>query len=230
MLEGDDTEPPKEIIKNELSTLSANITNCLSAVSFKIGSDKKTIDCVEECVIAAEELQTLGGLVKTDIKAVSDSVATISEQIEQLEGLFRNIDRLEEFVKQINFLVPEFIEIERDSEDDCPVEVSSKLQRELRETPGRKTAPKLKDKKLKRKAKRRKKYEVVKLNEGVYKSETKTSTFKVVPLSTAPLQPLSNFRSRLLQKRTKNQRLTKMEQAGLQHKNKWFAVTRPGRR
>lgn len=68
---------------------------------FQVGSDKETIGCVEECVIAAEELQTLGGLVRTDIRAVSDSVAAINEQIEQLESLFRNIDRLEEFVKQV---------------------------------------------------------------------------------------------------------------------------------
>ncbi|EJW76267.1 hypothetical protein WUBG_12824 [Wuchereria bancrofti] len=80
-----------------------------------------------------------------------------------------------------------------------------------------------------RKIRRRKKYKVVKLNESTYKSETKTSTFKVVPLSMPPPQPSFNFRARLLQSRTKNQRLTKMEQAGLQHKNKWFAATRPAR-
>lgn len=68
---------------------------------FQVGSDKKTVGCVEECVIAAEELQTLGGLVKTDIRVVSESVAAINGQIEQLEGLFRNIDRLEGFVKQV---------------------------------------------------------------------------------------------------------------------------------
>lgn len=70
--------------------------------AFQIASDKETIGCVEECVIAAEELQTLGGLVKTDIRAVSDSVTAINEQIEQLESLFRNIDLLEEFVKQVS--------------------------------------------------------------------------------------------------------------------------------
>ncbi|KAM3715737.1 Biogenesis of lysosome-related organelles complex 1 subunit [Dirofilaria immitis] len=100
MLETGSIEPPKEIVKNELSTLSNNITNCLSAVSLKVATDKETINCVEECVIAAEELQILGRLVRTDIKAVGDSVAAINEQIEQLERLFRNIDHLEEFVKQ----------------------------------------------------------------------------------------------------------------------------------
>uniref|UniRef100_A0AAF5PXH3 Uncharacterized protein n=1 Tax=Wuchereria bancrofti TaxID=6293 RepID=A0AAF5PXH3_WUCBA len=62
MLGADSAEPPKETITNELSTLSNNITNCLSAVSLKFGCNKETVSCVEECVIAAEELHTLGGL------------------------------------------------------------------------------------------------------------------------------------------------------------------------
>ncbi|VDK88883.1 unnamed protein product [Litomosoides sigmodontis] len=239
MLETDSTELPKEIVENELSSLSNNIASCLSAISLKVGSDKKTVGCVEECVIAAEELQTLGGLVKTDIRAVSESVAAISGQIEQLESLFQNIDRLEEFIKQTHgfplFLLfclckyhtcaglrlPEFIEI-AESEDDTPVEVSSKIECEIPLT-----GNSSKSKKIKRKIRRRKKYKVIKLSEGVYKSETKTSTFKVIPLSIPPPQPSFNFRAQLLQKRTENQRLTKTEQAGLQHKNKWFAATRP---
>uniref|UniRef100_A0A0R3S4S8 WASH_WAHD domain-containing protein n=1 Tax=Elaeophora elaphi TaxID=1147741 RepID=A0A0R3S4S8_9BILA len=275
MLEAGSAEPPKEIVENELSTLSNNITSCLSAISLKVGSDKETINCVEECVIAAEELQTLGGLVKTDIRAVSNSVAVINEQIEQLENLFRNIDRLEEFVKQsYNFRpfslfctytekgaikpfgkranesrktskkqeemetrngkgltkiakkgLPDFIEVE-ESGDDGPMEISSKMQCEM---PLIGKTLNSKGKKIKKKIKRRK-YKVIKLNESVYKSETKTSTFKVVPLSVPPLEPSCNFRAQLLQKRTKNQRLTKIEQNGLPHKNKWFAATRPARR
>ncbi|VDK79806.1 unnamed protein product [Onchocerca ochengi] len=243
MLETDSIEPPKEIVKNDLSTLSNNIISCLSAVSLKVGSDKETISCVEECVIATEELQTLGGLVRTDIKAVCDSVTAINEQIEQLESLFRNIDHLEGFVKQkkeqLTLLeyekslvetakdekeLPDFIEIEKDSEDDSPMEISSKVQCKM---PVTENISNLKSKKVKKKTKRQK-YKVIKLNESIYKSETKTSTFKVVPLSVSPPQPSFNFRAQLLQKRTKNQRLTKMEQAGLKHKNKWFAATRRG--
>ncbi|CAG9536544.1 unnamed protein product [Cercopithifilaria johnstoni] len=248
----------------------------------KVGSDKKTVGC--ECVIATEELQTLGGLVETDIRVVSESVAAINEQIEQLESLFRNIGRTKELIKQrlytlykaphlrrvytsttheavhpflIKLLVvfqkkelrqknfkktrdgkkwkklnknrkerfglPDFIEIE-ESEDDSPIEVSSKTQCKMplmENTSKRKKV---------RKKVRQRKYKVIKLNEGVYKSETKTSTFKVIPLSMPSPQPSLNFRAQLLQKRTKNQRLTKMEQAGLQHKNKWFAATRSARR
>uniref|UniRef100_A0A8R1TJT7 Uncharacterized protein n=1 Tax=Onchocerca volvulus TaxID=6282 RepID=A0A8R1TJT7_ONCVO len=257
MLETDSIEPPKEIVKNDLSTLSNNIISCISAVSLKVGSDKETISCVEECVIATEELQTLGGLVRTDIKAVCDSVTAINEQIEQLESLFRNIDHLEGFVKQkkeqLTLLeyekvskkqeemetrnrkslvetakdekeLPDFIEIEKDSEDDSPMEISSKVQCKM---PVTENISNLKSKKVKKKTKRQK-YKVIKLNECIYKSETKTSTFKVVPLSVSPPQPSFNFRAQLLQKRTKNQRLTKMEQAGLKHKNKWFAATRRG--
>ncbi|EFO20886.1 hypothetical protein LOAG_07604 [Loa loa] len=243
MLEAGSAEPPKETVENELATLSNNITSCLSAVSLKVGCDKETISCVEECVIATEELQTLGGLVRTDIKAVNDSVVAINEQIGQIESLFENIDRLEEFVKQkkeqlilleneltkaekLQKRLPDFIEIEEEN-DDSPIEVSSKIQREI---PFAGNTSNLKDKKVRNKIRRRKKYKVVKLNESVYKSETKTSTFKVVPLLLPPPQPSLNFRARLLEKRTKNQRLTRAEQAGLQHKNKWFAATRPARR
>ncbi|KAL3995162.1 hypothetical protein ACH3XW_24670 [Acanthocheilonema viteae] len=120
--------------------------------------------------------------------------------------------------------LPDFVEVE-ESEDDAPKEVSSKVQCEVSLT-----GTTSKDKKVKKKIRRRKKYKVIKLSDGVYSLETKTSIFKVVPLSTPPPQPSFNFRAQLLQKRTKNQRLTKMEQAGLQHKNKWFAATRPARR
>ncbi|MCP9262085.1 hypothetical protein DINM_005381 [Dirofilaria immitis] len=196
MLETGSIEPPKEIVKNELSTLSNNITNCLSAVSLKVATDKETINCVEECVIAAEELQILGRLVRTDIKAVGDSVAAINEQIEQLERLFRNIDHLEEFVKQFkNIGLSDFIDIEgNNSEDDSPVEASSKMKCDMSVAGN---ISNLKSKKMKTKSRR--KYKVVKLNESVYKSETKTSTFKVVPLSVMP-QPSLNFRAQLLQK------------------------------
>ncbi|VDO60903.1 unnamed protein product [Onchocerca flexuosa] len=122
--------------------------------------------------------------------------------------------------------LPDFIEIEKDSEDDSPMEISSKIQCEM---PATENISNLKSKKVKKKTKRQKKYKVIKLNESIYKSETKTSTFKVIPLSVSPPQPSSNFRAQLLQKRTKNQRLKKMEQAGLKHKNKWFAATRRGR-
>ncbi|VIO94746.1 Uncharacterized protein BM_BM9488 [Brugia malayi] len=120
--------------------------------------------------------------------------------------------------------LPDFIEVREESEDDSPIEASSKVQCQMPVAGNTSKGKKV------RKMRRRKKYKVVKLNENVYKSETKTSTFKVVPLSMPPPQPSFNFRARLLQSRTKNQRLTKMEQAGLQHKNKWFAATRPARR
>lgn len=68
---------------------------------FQAACDKETVSCVEECVIASEELQTLGGLVRTDIKAVNDSVLAINGQIEQLELLFQKIDHLEKFVEQV---------------------------------------------------------------------------------------------------------------------------------
>ncbi|KAM3715738.1 Virion host shutoff protein [Dirofilaria immitis] len=125
---------------------------------------------------------------------------------------------------EINFLgLSDFIDIEgNNSEDDSPVEASSKMKCDMSVAGN---ISNLKSKKMKTKSRR--KYKVVKLNESVYKSETKTSTFKVVPLSVMP-QPSLNFRAQLLQKRTGNQRLTKMEQAGLRHKNKWFAATRPG--
>ncbi|VDM98089.1 unnamed protein product [Thelazia callipaeda] len=217
---------PQNIVKSELSTLSNNITNCLLAVSLKVGSDKETLDCAEECVIAAEELKTLGELVKADIKAVADSLTTIKEQVDQLEKCFQTVDRLERFVKEVllgitrhndGYLVlltaPDFVE--GDSEDDLPVETSSKVRINVGTVP---TTKKLKGRK------NRRRHRVVKVNALIVLS--RSSTFKVVPLSVSPPPPAINFRANLLKERTKSQRVSKTEYGGLQHKKKWFRMAK----
>ncbi|KHN71053.1 hypothetical protein Tcan_02558 [Toxocara canis] len=93
-------EPPKEFAEKELEALSNNIANCLSAISLKLCADGGTVSCVEECLVATEELNTLGELVRSEINVAGDAITRIDAQLQQLSSLFRNIDQLAEYIVQ----------------------------------------------------------------------------------------------------------------------------------
>ncbi|VDN17900.1 unnamed protein product [Gongylonema pulchrum] len=69
--------------------------------SLQLGSDKTTVSALKECAVATEELQTFCSILETDIKAFDESTASISNQVEQLEELFRKFDHLFQFIRQV---------------------------------------------------------------------------------------------------------------------------------
>ncbi|VDK23329.1 unnamed protein product [Anisakis simplex] len=64
-------------------------------------SDEASTSCVEECVVATEELRTLGEIVRSEIGVASETLTRIDDQLTQLSSLFRNIDQLAEFIVEV---------------------------------------------------------------------------------------------------------------------------------
>uniref|UniRef100_A0A0M3HN05 Uncharacterized protein n=1 Tax=Ascaris lumbricoides TaxID=6252 RepID=A0A0M3HN05_ASCLU len=207
-------EPPAEFVKNELSAFSNNIANCISAISLKLCADEGTVSCVEECLVATEELHTLGELVRSEINVAGETLSRIDAQLQQLSSLFHNIDQLADYVAQVTEEMPEeepeFLEEDVKSDDEAPEELSTKqLDPDLHSnspTAFEQVEQRREErKKLKRKKKRRK---VTKIDENEFIVNTGDASFRVIPLEKFKQpKPEVNFREQLLLKRTQCNRI-----------------------
>ncbi|VDN53094.1 unnamed protein product [Dracunculus medinensis] len=100
--------PSTGIVEKDIRDFAKNVETCLNSFAYEAFDREKLANRIEDCLVAAEELGTLNKLVSSDIKTVNKSVATINTQIGQLDVLFRNIDRLVEYIQEKKRLVNQF--------------------------------------------------------------------------------------------------------------------------